>query len=419
MTAWRFFVIIMIFCTVGVAWLILGGTIEYRTSDLKTTLSREVDSLWGPAELTQEPPFVTRAVQGHLTSDPVRSEIQVQFDHENRYKGLLWFSTYTVRFSGSYTVLSHKEGGERFVFRLPPNVPFLESLSVKLDGAQALADRATPDLAVELPPDEKEHIITVEYQTRGRDRWLYGPAPDAKTTVYLKGFCLTATTNFRDIDYPKGSVSPSKAAEPSDRGMKAAWKFDDYRTRQGIGIEMPARQNAGPIAARMAFYAPVSLFFFYTVMFTIIILKKVPLHPMHYLFISAGFFAFHILMAYLVDKIGIHEAFWICAAVSVFLVTSYMRLVAGARFAILYVGLAQLVYLIGFSYAFFWTGWTGLTVVIVAIITLFVLMQATGRIDWNEVFRKPPVLPAAPRPSAPAPPAPPAPPSGTPPAGKV
>jgi inner membrane protein involved in colicin E2 resistance len=133
------------------------------------------------------------------------------------------------------------------------------------------------------------------------------------------------------------------------------------------------------------------------VMFTIVILKKIPLHPMHYLFISAGFFAFHILLAYLVDKIDIHYAFWICAAVSAVLVVNYMRMVAGAKFAVVSVGLAQLVYLVGFSYAFFWIGWTGLTIVVVAIITLGVLMVATAKVVWDEVFKKPPAAPAAPR----------------------
>ena len=152
---------------------------------------------------------------------------------------------------------------------------------------------------------------------------------------------------------------------------------------------MPARSNPGPLAARMSMFAPISLLFFFTVLFTVVILKKIPLHPMHYMFISAGFFAFHILLAYLVDIINIHVAFWICAAVSIFLVVSYMRLVAGVKFAVFYVGLAQLVYLIGFSYAFFHPGWTGLTVVIGAVITLFVLMQSTGRVDWQGVFAKP------------------------------
>jgi hypothetical protein len=76
-----------------------------------------------------------------------------------------------------------------------------------------------------------------------------------------------------------------------------------------------------------------------------------------------------------------------------------MRLVAGVRFAIGIVAFAQLIFLIGFSYSFFWVGRTGLTVTIVAIITLFILMQATGRVDWFAVFRRPdrqPAMPIAP-----------------------
>jgi len=129
---------------------------------------------------------------------------------------------------------------------------------------------------------------------------------------------------------------------------------------------------------------------------------------MHYLFIAAGFFAFHILLAYLVDLVDIHAAFWICAAVSVFLVVSYMRLVAGMKFAATFVAAAQLVFLVGFSYAFFWEGRTGLVVTIAAIATLFVLMQATGRVNWSQAFNwrrngdddwrhvPPPVPPVAP-----------------------
>jgi len=104
---------------------------------------------------------------------------------------------------------------------------------------------------------------------------------------------------------------------------------------------------------------------------------------------AAGFFAFHILLAYLADVVNIHPAFWISASVSVLLVVTYMRLVAGVKFALAYTGLAQLVYLVGFSYAFFWVGRTGLTITICAVVTLFVLMQATGRVNWHEFFRRP------------------------------
>ena len=76
----------------------------------------------------------------------------------------------------------------------------------------------------------------------------------------------------------------------------------------------------------------------------------------------------------------------ISSIVSVTLVVSYLRLVVGMRFAALEAGTAQLVYLVLFSYAFFWRGFTGLAITITAIITLFVVMQATGRIRWSERF---------------------------------
>jgi len=468
MTAWRFFLILVIFAGASVAWLILGGTIEFRTASLSRSSSAEVDSLWGPADLAQSAPFVEPADGTGTRLLPSRSDVAVHFDHRNRYKGLLWFSTYTVDFSGTYKVLvkPQRKTDGTFLFRLPPGVPFFEDLTVTIDGEPydlTEADHGDNTLRVRLPGEgdmadaelmreaqslfaagnpaaalrrlewinreavgywergkydallvrareavealskearaaaqTREHVVSVHYKTRGRDRWTYVPTSENDgRPVRLENFTMTATTNFRAIDYPKGTLSPTTPAEPLDGGMKAVWHVGDARTRQQFGIETPGREDAGPIAGRMAFYAPVGLLFFFTILFTTMLLKRVPLHPMHYLFISAGFFAFHILLAYLVDKVDIHLAFWISAAVSVFLVVNYMCLVAGVKFAVAYVGLAQLVYLIGFSYAFFWKGWTGLSIVIVAILTLFVLMLATARVVWNEVFsRKTPAPPA-------------------------
>jgi hypothetical protein len=72
--------------------------------------------------------------------------------------------------------------------------------------------------------------------------------------------------------------------------------------------------------------------------------------------------------------------------VSVSLVVSYLRLVVGMRFAALEAGTAQTIYLVLFSYAFFWKGFTGLAITIIAIVTLFVVMQVTGRIRWSGRF---------------------------------
>jgi inner membrane protein involved in colicin E2 resistance len=107
---------------------------------------------------------------------------------------------------------------------------------------------------------------------------------------------------------------------------------------------------------------------------------------MHYWFIAAAFFAFHLLMAYLVDHISVHAAFAIAAAVSLVLVVTYLRVVTGMRDALLKAGVAQAIFLVLFSYAFFFEGFTGLSITVGAILTLFALMQMTARVSWDDVF---------------------------------
>jgi inner membrane protein involved in colicin E2 resistance len=107
---------------------------------------------------------------------------------------------------------------------------------------------------------------------------------------------------------------------------------------------------------------------------------------MNYFFLAAAFFAFHLLLAYLVDHMSIHKAFALSALVSVFLVVSYLRLVVGIVFASREAALAQIIYLVLFSYAFFLKGFTGLAITIGSILTLFVVMQITGRVRWAERF---------------------------------
>ncbi len=151
---------------------------------------------------------------------------------------------------------------------------------------------------------------------------------------------------------------------------------------------MPQKLQPGPLAGRISYFAPVSLFFFFFLVFILTTLRGIDLHPMNYFFLACAFFAFHLLLAYLADHISIHAAFAICSAMSIFLVVSYLRLVVSLRFAAVEATLTQFIYLVLFSYAFFFEGLTGLTVTIGAILTLFVVMQMTGRIRWEEKFAR-------------------------------
>jgi inner membrane protein involved in colicin E2 resistance len=149
---------------------------------------------------------------------------------------------------------------------------------------------------------------------------------------------------------------------------------------------MPEKIQPGPLAGRISFFAPVSLFFFFFVLFILCTVRGIDLHPMNYFFLACTFFSFHLLLAYLVDHISIHLAFAICSAVSIFLLVNYLRLVVNARFALFEAGLIQFVYLVLFSYAFFFEGFTGLTVTIGAILTLYIVMRATARVRWAQLF---------------------------------
>ncbi len=194
-------------------------------------------------------------------------------------------------------------------------------------------------------------------------------------------------TNFKDIDFADDTLSPTAKKETTD-GWELNWRYSDLVSGFQIGMEMPEKLQPGPLAGEISYFAPVSLFFFFFLMFIITTLRSIDLHPMNYFFLAAAFFAFHLLLAYLVDHISIHGAMAISSIVSIFLVVSYLRLVAGIRFAALEAGTAQLIYLVVFSYAFFWKGFTGLTITIISVITLFIVMQATGRIRWSDKFTR-------------------------------
>jgi hypothetical protein len=89
------------------------------------------------------------------------------------------------------------------------------------------------------------------------------------------------------------------------------------------------------------------------------------------------------LFSYLVDHLPVLVSFVLAALVSVALVVSYARLFVGWRFALREVGVSQLVYLVLFSFTFFFQGYTGLTITVGAILTLFLMMQLTGRKRWG------------------------------------
>jgi hypothetical protein len=203
----------------------------------------------------------------------------------------------------------------------------------------------------------------------------------------LEDLTLVMNTDFEEIDFPDDGVSPT-VEEPTEEGWELVWRYDSLVSGRPIGLVMPKPLNPGPVASRTAFFAPVSLLFYFAALVLLMATAGVKLHPMHYAFLAAGFFAFQLLFAYLADRVDIGVTFAISAGVSMVLCVGYLWLVIGWGRALVEVAVSQFVFMVLFSFSFFFEGLTGLAIAIGSVLTLAYFMARTGRVDWNEIFAR-------------------------------
>jgi hypothetical protein len=395
--------IVFIFVCTSVAWMILGSTIFMRTGSSNEHLEGHVASTWGTAQEQSpvsafykktEVAAVTEQEHGKtvIRNDKIEQRIPLPLEStrvnvnlhlDPRQKGLLWYSTYAVDFAGEYRFRNNTTESQSVEFFLPfpAERAVYDGLQMKLNGHElsAVTTGRGASVSATMVPGESA-LLHVSYHSQGLNSWRY-KLGDGIAQVH--DFSLIMNTTFKDIDFADDTLSPTAKQQQSD-GWRLVWQYANLLSGFQIGMTMPEKLQPGPLAGQISYFAPVSLFFFFFLMFILTTLRNIELHPMNYFFLAAAFFAFHLLLAYLVDHISIHLAMVIASLVSIALVVSYLRLVTGARFAALEAGGAQLIYLVLFSYAFFWKGYTGLSITIISILTLFVVMQATGRIRWSE-----------------------------------
>ncbi|HJS57153.1 MAG TPA: inner membrane CreD family protein [Vicinamibacteria bacterium] len=411
MTPTRLVAIAFIYLAVASAWFTLGASVTARTGESDSRLSKEVAQLWGGRHVQVAPDAwyeversvtevvenkdakggvrrrpVTRTVVERVPVPLAGSSVSVALSLDPRRKGLLWYDTYAVTYRAEHRLrVEGREPRELHVhFAFPSTEAIYDGFRLVLDGREAprVSDLSSGLTASTRVLPGADAVVTIEYRSRGLGEWSYAFVQQGIAQV--TGFHLDMTTDFDGFDFPAGGLSPT-ALERRAGSAVLAWSFESLVTGQRVALEPPHRLNPGPLAARITFFAPVSLLFFFAVLVVLGVLRARSLHPMNYLFLAAAFFSFHLLLAYLVDHVDLHASFAIAAATSLLLVTSYLRLVTG-RTALLEAALAQLIYLVLFSYAFFFEGYAGLTVTIGAVLTLFVLMQVTGRVDWARVF---------------------------------
>jgi len=407
--------VFLIFVGTSIAWSILGATVSTRTEMSLHQLRNQVGELWGqplhqqaPAFTVQETIFYrdnkgkrqTRYVYHDVI--PESSDIKVKLNSDARRKGLLWYRAYAVEFDAVYT-LKHGYAGQPCLiakFAFPVHDADYDDFAFSINDKDASGGEESAHLkrSVRLPAGETA-TVKLRYKSRGLDTWTYSFGEGVRQ---VKNLNLVATTNFHRIDFPEGSVSPS-TKQQTPEGWTVTWESTSLRTGRHVGVDMPEQVNAGPMVARITYFAPIGLLFYGAVLVILGLMRGENLRPMHYFFVCGGFFAFHLLMAYTADHLELERTFSICAIVSVLLVVSYLTRAIRPGFALKIAAPAQLIYLIIFSYTFFFKGYTGLAITVASIVTLAILLHVTAKVNWATRFAAAQHTPQPPEAPPPAP----------------
>ncbi len=395
MTVLRLIAIALIFMLAAGAWFVLAGTVDYRTNNSGEALSMQVEGLWGGPQAQLAPTFIAEAGGKRNELDLLGSDIKADFKLDQRRKGLLWYATYTVDFSGEYRVknTSSTPATATFALEFPSPEGQYDGFTVSVDGKPVPVTYGSGSASATFRmPAGASAAITTGYHTQGLDSWSYVPVRDGVGVV--KDFTLTMNTDFTKVDFPDSAVSPTNPIAEENGHKTLTWQYENLVSGRPITLTMPKPMNPGPLATRISMFAPVSLLFFFAGLVLLTATKGIRLHPINYGFLAAGFFAFHLLFAYLVDRVNINVSFLIAAAASVALCVGYLWMVLGAGRTLVEIALSQFVFLVLFSYSFFFEGLTGLAVTIGSVITLGYFMAKTAHVDWETVFSKPKGVPA-------------------------
>ena len=121
----------------------------------------------------------------------------------------------------------------------------------------------------------KTAYLKVGYKSQGVNDWRYSfgdggtnqeasreySAPGSNV-AQVRDFSLKMTTNFSDIDFPDNTLSPTQKNATAN-GWTLDWNYKNLVSGYQIAMTMPEKLQPGPLAGRISFFAPVSLFFFF------------------------------------------------------------------------------------------------------------------------------------------------------------
>ncbi len=410
MTVKKLIAIAIIYIASFAAWMILGVSNLSRTEKATNELRKEVISLYGDILVINSPLCNSKTkkikkefIDGKTIDteffeekdfELTKSDISITINLDQRKKGNLWFPTFKALFNGSYEFkinnFKNTNDTKYYIYTILGSSNSIYN-NIKLVINDNNISNIIPLIKkkeIEVIPTQEGVVkLNITYNCTGMENLTYFITPNLEGISQINNFKMLIKTDFKNYDLANNMMSPIEKKELGN-GFELLWQLNNSVTGKDIGIIIPNKLNPGQIVSRVTFFAPVSLLFFIIVIFIIGIILKVNIHPMNYFFLTATFFSFHLMFSYFSDHLNIYLTFLIASVVSLFLTTTYLRLFTPKKLSYFYAPVTQFIYLIVFSYSFFFKGMTGVIVTICSVITLFILMQITAKTDWETIFTK-------------------------------
>lgn len=400
----------------SIAAVAIGFRLDERNSSSFSRSLKSVSEIWGGEVSQSLPSFRTEtAVQEQFLDEKTQQyhirekRTQTAFGMQEhavelgvasniRQKGLLKFAGYNLSFKGHFVCANTQKTADTFYFTLPlpSNAGNISELRVQLDGKDYSGDSNLSDgidWAGRLAPGEKV-TFDISYAAQGTGSFSYGKktssgeyassesaGSDGKTEI--ADYSVNFRTDFTDVTLADGSMAP-KTNSSDSKGTAITWKGSNLILDQGIGLKFGISANYGKLFSKIFFYAPlvIALFLAFLLIFTAS--QGIRLHPMHYCFITAGFFVFYLLGSYLVTYLHVIAAILASLAVSSAITWYYSRLIGKGKALEKVVLLCLGVFQWFFSAAFFFPEHTGLLITLASIGALVVLMKITAKTEWEE-----------------------------------
>ena len=363
--------IFFLFIALTTVWLSMAGTLRERHFNVDSKLRSDVSQLWGSSHVQRT---ASLSNGSRIDSADIRANLELEY----RQKGHYWYSTYKVDFHATYHLPQALPADVALAFPLPAGSGLFNDFQILID-EKPVEDYQQSSDVIQISLPKKASQVQVMYVGRGSDQWWYHFESELGAPRNLR---VLVTTNFQDIDFIDGSVSPDER-QSQDEGWSMEWTYQNLLTGSKIGIEMPRRPDPGPALIDICQFAPLGLMLFFGSLAVCAVAEGRCPHPMHFLLLGTGFFSFHLLLIYLGDAIGVSAAFLVASAVAVFLNYSYTRQVLGDDFALGRQLPASILYLVLFSASFLVESYRGLLLVLLMVFSLYLLMRIAAKVDWH------------------------------------